>query len=147
MKTTFSRTFFPAVLIFLAGLLLVGVSFQSLFRSFMKKQAIGNLQNDAQTISDLAVAYYTQDSLSHQDFLVNLNFVSQVSQADAVICDSTGRLVLCSRAPFGCGHQGMVVSQEFLGEVFSTGCVTTTGVIQGLYEDERRQPSQTVSYL
>ena len=75
--------------------------------------------------------------MNHEDFLVNLSFVSQVSQADSVICDSTGRLVLCSRAPFGCGHQGMMVSQDFLGEVFQTGCVTTTGIIQGLYEDER----------
>ena len=54
-----------------------------------------------------------------------------------MICDSHGRLVLCSRAPFGCGHQGLQVSPEFLNEVFTTGCVTTTGVIQGLYEEER----------
>ena len=68
---------------------------------------------------------------------MNLSFVSQVSQADAVICDSTGRLVLCSRAPFGCGHQGMIVSPDFLQEVFQTGYVTSTGIIEGLYEDER----------
>ena len=68
---------------------------------------------------------------------MNLSFVSQVSQSDAVICNSAGQLILCSRAPFGCGHQGMIVSQEFLGEVFSTGCVTTTGIIQGLFEEER----------
>ena len=68
---------------------------------------------------------------------MNLSFVSQVSQADSVICDQTGRLVLCSRAPFGCGHQGLTISSDFLNQVFSTGCVTTTGIIEGLYEDQR----------
>ena len=124
-------------MVLLMAMLLIGTSFQALVREYLTDQAMEGLKNDGNAISALATAYYTEGTLNHEDFLVNLSFVSQVSQADSVICDSTGRLVLCSRAPFGCGHQGMVVSQDFLSEVFQTGCVTTTGVIQGLYEDER----------
>ncbi|MBR2422466.1 MAG: HAMP domain-containing histidine kinase [Oscillospiraceae bacterium] len=137
MRSAFSRTFFSAAMVLLMAMLLIGTSFQALVRNYLTDQAMEGLKNDGNAIAALASAYYTEGTLNHEDFLVNLSFVSQVSQADAVICDSAGRLVLCSRAPFGCGHQGMVVSQDFLGEVFQTGCVTTTGIIQGLYEEER----------
>ena len=137
MRSTFSRTFFSTAMVLLMAMLLIGTSFQALVREYLTDQAMESLKNDGNAISALASAYYTEATLNHEDFLVNLSFASQVSQSDSVICDSTGRLVLCSRAPFGCGHQGMVVSQDFLSEVFQTGYVTTTGVIQGLYEDER----------
>jgi len=137
MRSTFSRTFFSAAMVLLMAMLLIGTAFQALVRNYLTDQAIEGLKNDGNAISALAAAYYTEGTLNHEDFSVNLSFVSQVSQADAVICDATGRLVLCSRAPFGCGHQGMYVGPEFLSEVFSAGSVTTTGVIQGLYEEER----------
>ena len=121
----------------LMAMLLIGTCFQALVRNYLTEQAMEGLKNDGNAISALASAYYTEGTLNHEDFLVNLSFVSQVSQADAVICDSTGRLVLCSRAPFGCSHQGLTVSPDFLQNVFATGCVTTTGIIQGLYEEER----------
>ena len=137
MRSTFSRTFFSAAMVLLMAMLLIGTSFQALVRNYLTEQAMEGLKNDGNAISALASAYYTEGTLNHEDFLVNLSFVSQVSQADAVICDSTGRLVLCSRAPFGCSHQGLTVSPDFLQNVFATGCVTTTGIIQGLYEEER----------
>ena len=137
MRSAFSRTFFSAAMVLLMAMLLIGTAFQALVRDYLTDSSIEGLKNDGNAISALAAAYYTEGTLNHEDFLVNLSFVSQVSQADAVICDANGRLVLCSRAPFGCGHQGLYVSPEFLGEVFSAGSVTTTGVIQGLYEDER----------
>ena len=137
MRSTFSRTFFSAAMVLLMAMLMIGTSFQVLVRNYLTDQAMEGLKNDGNAISALASAYYTEGTLNHDDFLVNLSFVSQVSQADAVICDSTGRLVLCSRAPFGCGHQGLSVSQDFLQNVFTTGCVTTTGIVQGLYEEER----------
>ena len=137
MRSTFSRAFFSAAMVLLMAMLLIGTSFQALVREYLTDQAMEGLKNDGNAISALASAYYTEGALNQEDFLVNLSFVSQVSQSDAVICNSAGQLILCSRAPFGCGHQGMIVSQEFLGEVFSTGCVTTTGIIQGLYEEER----------
>ena len=124
-------------MVLLMAMLLIGTSFQALVKNYLTEEAMEGLKNDGNAISALASAYYTEGTLNHEDFLVNLSFVSQVSQADAVICDSTGRLLLCSRAPFGCGHQGLSVSPDFLQNVFSTGCVTTTGIIQGLYEEER----------
>ena len=68
---------------------------------------------------------------------MNLSVVSQVSQADSVICDATGRLVLCSDAPTGCSHQGMRINEEYLQQVFRLGYVGSTSEIENLYKDER----------
>ena len=138
MKTTFSRTLFPAALILMAALLLVGISFQALVRNYLTDQAIEGLKNDGTTIAHLAAAYYTEDTLSSNQFLVNLTVASQVSGADAVICDVTGRLVLCSDAPLGCHHQGLIINQpNFLQQVLQKEYVSRTGVLKGLYDEAR----------
>ena len=137
MRSTFSRTFFPAAIILLAALLLVGTSFQALAHNYMAEQTIESLKSDGSAIAHLAAAYYTENSLTDRNFLVNLTIASEVSGADAVICDTSGRLVLCSDAPLGCQHQGLVISQTYLRQVLSSQYVSSTGLIQGLYPESR----------
>ncbi len=137
MKTTFSRTFFPAAIILLAALLLVGASFQVLVRNLLARQVETTLKNDCAAIAGLATAYYTEGSVSRQDFFVTLSVATRVSGSDAVICDSRGRLVLCSDSPLGCKHQGMIIQNDYLQEVFSAGMVSDVGMVEGLYEDSR----------
>ena len=138
MKTTFSRTFFPAAIILLAALLLVGTSFQVLVRNYLTNRAIDGLKNDNSTIAAVAVAYYSENALSSREFLANLSVASQVSDADTVICDAFGKLMLCSDAPLGCEHQGLVIrNASYLKQVMTEGCVVSTGMIDGLYADAR----------
>ena len=137
MRTTFSRTFFPAAIILLAALLLLGTSFRALVEDFLQDNAMENLRSDATIISELASAYYTEGSLSSRDFLLNLDLSSRVSGADAIICDSTGRVVLCSDSPFGCEHQMLVIEEKYLNRVLQNGIATDTGAVPDLYPDAR----------
>ena len=138
MKTTFSRTFFTYAVILLAALLLVGVSFQMLVKNFLEDKAVENLKNDSSAIAQVAAAYYTDSNLSGRDFLINLSVASKISQADAVICDANGKLVLCSDAPLGCEHQGMVITnRDYLNQVKTQEYVVSSGMIDGLYDDAR----------
>ena len=137
MKTTFSRTLFPAAIILLAALLLVGTGFQVLVRNYMDESAIESLKSDGSAISSLASAYYAEGALSDRAFLTNLSVISQVTDSDAVICNATGQLVLCSDAPLGCEHQGMVIDQTYLQNVLKSDYLTDTGMINGLYSDAR----------
>ena len=43
MRSTFSRIFFPTVLLLLTALFLVGTSFQILVRNFLNRQALDEL--------------------------------------------------------------------------------------------------------
>ena len=137
MKTTFSRTFFLAAVVLLAALVLVGASFQLLVRNITTRQTENALKSECSTIAALASAYYGEGSLSTQDFFVNLSIATQVSGADAVICDGTGTLALCSDSPMGCVHQGMKVSEKYMQQVYREGMVLDVGMVQGLYQESR----------
>ena len=138
MKTTFSRTFVTYAVILLAALLLVGASFQLLVRNYLTNQTIDRLKNDCTTISQVAAAYYTDDAMSGKDFLINLSVASKVSGADAVICDSSGKLVMCSVSPLGCEHRGLTITtRAFLEQLSKQEYVVSNGIIEGLYQDSR----------
>ena len=137
MRTTFSRTFFPVALVLLTTLLLVGLVFQLLIRDYLTEQALNSLENDGNAVSALASAYYSDGSLSDRDFLVNLSLLHEISDADAVIFDSRGGLVLCSDAPFGCEHQGWTLEKSYLQQVLDSGTIRSIGTLSGLYSDDR----------
>ena len=137
MKTSFSRSFTTAALILLLALTLLGASFQMQVKTFMTQGTITELQQDAGVVADLAAAYYLDNSLNSREFLLNLDIVSQVTDADIVICDSNGFVVLCSSRITGCEHEGLQLNQEYMKKVMENGGDTATGVIRGLYSDQR----------
>ena len=137
MKTTFSRTFIAAASILLLALFLLGASFQMLVKDYLTDHTISDLKKDAQVVADLAAAYSIDGSLSSRDFLLNLDVASQISDADAVICDAGGRIVICSDALLGCEHQGMTVNDEYMRKVFRKDGDISTGRIRELYRDPR----------
>ena len=138
MKTSFSRSFSTAATILLLSLTVLGASFQMLVKEYMTETTISELQQDAQIIANLAASYSIDGSLTSREFLLNLDVAAQVSDADAVICDSDGKIILCSDALSGCKHQGMHISnKEYLEKVMKNGGDTATGIIKGLYTDNR----------
>ncbi len=137
MKSTFSRTFSAAAAILVLTLLILGTAFQTLVKGYLEERTISDLRSDAQVISRLAAAYSMDGSLSGQDFLLNLDVASQVSDADAVICDARGRVILCSDALLGCEHQGLTLNDSYLSKVLKNNGDIAIGVIQGLYTDTR----------
>ncbi len=138
MKTTFGRTFIAYMAILLAALLLVGVSFHLLARLHLTNQAVDRLKNDCDTIAQVAAAYDTEDGFFSKGFLTNLFVATKISNADAVICDASGNLLMCSDAPMGCKHQGLVItSKTYLERIKSQEHVISNGVIEGLYEESR----------
>ena len=145
MKSTYSRTFTTAATILLLALLLLGASFRMLVKEYLNDTTMNDLQQDASVIAELAAAYSIDGSLSSRDFLLNLDVAAQVSDADAVICDSTGRIILCSDALTGCEHQGLVLDSEYLQKVIQNGGDTTTGIVSGLYEESRYIVSTPIS--
>ena len=73
MKTTFSRTFSAFAVIFLAALVLIGVSFQLLTRSFLEGRTIAALKNNCSAISKVTVAYCNDEGITDRDFFINLS--------------------------------------------------------------------------
>ena len=99
MKSTFSRTFYPAAVILMAALLLVGASVQVLIKDYLAATEMADMRADGAAIADLAVAYGADGDLDEREFLIHLSLAGKVSGADVVICDTTGKLLVCSDAP------------------------------------------------
>ena len=137
MKSSFSRSFFPAITILLAALLCVGFIFRMLATNVMQDRAMDRLEAQAETVSQLASAYYISGAARETAFFINLSVATQVSGADIVICDSAGRLVLCSDAPMGCNHQGLQIGSDYMNSVFSKGHAQSVMYLEGLYEEVR----------
>ena len=137
MKSSFSRGFFSAAVLLLTALLLVGTTFQALMRDYLSNQVLTDLQADSTAIATLAAGYARQGDLDDLDFAVNLSVIAQTSGADTVICDASGKLVLCSESPVNCTHRGLVIDQRFLSRVMDSEGITSSGLIRGLYEDSR----------
>ena len=121
MKTTFSRTFSTLIIVLMVALVLVGISFQALVKDYLTDNTFSSLQKDADVISNLATAYSMEGSLSTRNFVLNLNIASQISEADAVICDSSGKIVICSDSPMGCEHQGWDIDDAYFNKVIQGG--------------------------
>ena len=137
MKSSFSRSFFTAATILLLALTALGASFTVQMNKFMEDSTVSGLQQDAAVIANLAAAYSVDGRLSSQELLLNLDIVSQVTDADVVICDKNGFIILCSDALTGCDHEGWQVNTDYLDKVIQQGSDNAVGIVRGLYTDQR----------
>ncbi len=137
MKTTYSRTFFATMIVLLLALTVVGFFLGALLEDYLEDSAFDKLGGVGQVIAELAEAYHAEDSLQSMDFLVDLDIAGQVSDADAVICNDHGMIILCSEDSVHCSHQGLAVSHDFYERVIHQNGVNDTGLLQGLYDDSR----------
>ena len=145
MRSSFSRTFFPIALIMLITLILVGVFFLSLADKYLQARTEQEMKNNCSAISDMAGAYLAEGSLTDDDFLINLSVAAKIAEADAIICDENGVLLVCSHAPLGCEHQGLHLDDpNFLSSLQTQIYVATGGYIDGLFEDVRYSISTAI---
>ena len=144
MKSSFGRNFLSASLILLLTLILLGSVFQQLTDNYLTDFTFRRLDENADTISRLATSFVTGDG-ERREFLINLDMASRLSGADIVICNSEGRVVLCSDSPFSCQHLRLQVNQQYLDKVIQAGRDAATGMIRGLYDDARYLVSMPIT--
>ena len=137
MKSTFSRYLLTAAALMVTALVLTGVFFQALMKNFLTEYKVNSLRKDANVIAELVQATYGDKAILTRDFNIAMTVAAAVSDADAVVCDSTGRLVICAESPLGCEHVGKVLNAEYLQRVFDEGGLTDTGRVEGLYDEVR----------
>ena len=121
MKSSFSRNFSTAATILLLTLTILGASFQVQINSFLEDTTISRLTQDSQVVANLAGAYGMDGKLVNRDLMLNLDVVSRITNADIVVCDDDGYIILCSGALNNCDHDGWQLNQDFLTKVYESG--------------------------
>ncbi len=137
MKTSFGRNFSMAATILLLALTILGAAFQLQVKDYLEGSSVSSLKEDATVIADLAASYSVEGNLQCRAFMLNLDVISQITNTDAVICDRDGFVILCSHGPNACDHQGLQLNRDYMDKVIQNGSDTATGVLQGLYEEQR----------
>ena len=94
MKSTYGRNFTTVAMILLLALTVLGASFQMLVKNYLTENALTGLRTDAEAIAKLTAAWSADGGLSSRGLLLNLDVASQMSDADVVICNGAGRVVL-----------------------------------------------------
>ncbi len=145
MRTMFSRQFALTASLIILSVALLGLA----FRVYISRYAIGmarqTLDHNAEVITDLAAAYDSSDNLSASwDVRINLSFASTVADTNAVICDESGTVILCSCSSLTCEHMGKQLDSDFVARVAETGKVSATATVTGLYPDERFLVAESV---
>ena len=139
-----SRQFQAAILLFLSAVLLLGVFLRHRVKTTLTEHAFSDLDDCASSLADLTAAYHTDGGIHNMQFLLNLDLVSKISRADAVICDSNGQIILCSDSPTGCKHQGRKLAKAYREEILSSGCTHNISNLENLYDDVRYIVAQPV---
>jgi len=138
MRSSFSRSFYPFATLLLTTLILVGVFFLQLAGRFLENQSVENLKNDCSAIAQVAGASLDGEGLQDGDFLIHLSMAAKISEANAVVCDENGTLLVCSDSPLGCQHQGLrITGEDLLEAVSQQDYVVSEGLIEGLYQESR----------
>ena len=132
-----SRQFQAAALLFLASLLLMGLALRMSIRNSLNDQMFSQLENDALVLSDLTKAYHEEGGILSIQFVINLDLVSRVSGADAILCDADGKIILCSDSPTGCIHQGYHLTDDYLHTIVEEDGCNHISTLKNLYDEVR----------
>ena len=137
MKSSFSRSFSTIATILLLALTVMGASFQIQVDHFLEDTTVSQLTQDAEVLANLASAYGMEDNLTSRELMLNLDVVSQITNADVLICDNQGFIILCSGNLTNCDYDGWQINQEYLDKVYEGGGYSATGTVRNLYNEER----------
>ena len=127
----------------IAALLLVcmvitGVSFRFLMLSSMESEKQETLLANAEAVAMLAKAYDTSGELEgNWDFRISLSLFTEVGDAEALICDTAGTVLICSCEQLNCDHIGVQIDPAFLTKIETDGSAFQKGILSGIYEERR----------
>ena len=157
MKTTFSRLFVMIVALLLFCMIFTGISFRFLMLSSIEAEKKQTLMADAQAVATLAEAYDSAGELERNwDFRISLSLFTEIGDAEALICDETGTVILCSCDQFTCEHLGRTMDAAFFADLGDDGTAFQRGMLTGIYEEARflsgcritaEQSGETIGYV
>lgn len=147
MKTTFSRLFALFAAVILLCLLLLGVSFRVMLRSYLEEEKRETLHNDAETLVSLTEAYdgMTQADSPWGDFRIALTSAAQAAGTDAMICDLDGNILLCACREIGCVHRGQSLAPALIEKITEDGEEFWEGSIPEIYEEDHYMEGMTIT--
>ena len=137
MKTAFSRQLALTAGMILLSFVLLGCSFTSLFYSYMLRNEKMSLSTNAEAVASYVSTQNTLTQIDDWELRLSVSYGASVSDTDVLITDPSGTVALCSCNQFVCDHVGKIVPSDMLQNMSADGYAYATGVLSGVYTDER----------
>ena len=137
MRTSFSRQFGLTAGMILLSFVLLGCSFSSLFYSYMLREEKNSLSTNASAVADYVSTQPTLTGTTDWNLQMSISYGAGVSDTDVILIAPEGDVVLCSCNRFHCDHLGKHIASDFLSRMDTDGYVYATGLLEGVYSDER----------
>ena len=137
MRSSFSRQFALTAGMILLSFVLLGCSFTSLFYNYMLREEKSALSTNAAAVAEFASTQYSLSGARDWNLQLAVSYGANVSDTDVVLSDPSGKLVLCTCGEFYCDHVGKYLDVDFMQRLTQDNYVYATGVLDGIYEDER----------
>ena len=137
MKTAFSRQLALTAGMILLSFVLLGCSFTSLFYSYMLRNEKMSLSTNAEAVAGYVSTQNTLTQIDDWELRLSVSYGASVSDTDVLITDPSGTVTLCSCNQFVCDHVGKIVPTDMLQNMSADGYAYATGVLSGVYTDER----------
>lgn len=138
MRTMFGRMLSLSIALILLSCTLLGFVFRFEMRRYLLSDKKETLANDAAAITSLAAAYNTTGELENNwDFRISLSLAADISEAQTLICDKNGSVVLCSCQETVCEYVGKVIPADALASTLTGGQYYERGTLQGLFPGTR----------
>ncbi len=136
MTTTFRRQLAMILCLLFGATLLIGLSFWAFFTRSAEEEREQSLHSTAQSVSVLLDAYSVA-YLSSWDFRTNLSVAAAASDNDILICDSEGKVLICSRELQRCDHIGRSIGKSTAKNVLESGYERVDLDATRLYDEGR----------
>ena len=138
MRSSFTRQLvLVASLILLTIAVLISAVYPTM-SGYLAEEKRRTLQSSAEAIADLTRAYVTVGDLQDSwDFRMSMSLASRVSDADTVVCDTDGQVLVCTCSSVSCEEVGKYVPESYLMTFSENAEPFSVGTLSGLYEDNR----------
>ena len=137
MRSSFQRQLTLTVGMILLSFVVLGGSFTSLFYNYMLREEKSALSTNASAVAAFVSAQSELSNAMDWDLQLAVSYGANVSDTEVLLSDTTGRTVFCSCGEFYCDHVDKQLDTAFLQKLSQDGYVYATGVLSGIYEDER----------
>ena len=137
MRSTFQRQLTLTVGMILLSFVVLGCSFTSLFYNYMLRQEKSSLSTNASAVAAFVSAQSELTDAMDWELQLAVGYGANVSDTEVLISDVSGVTVFCSCGEFYCDHVGKSLEAPCLQKIDDDGYVYTTGILNGIYGDER----------
>lgn len=145
MSGVFARQYTWMTGIIFLAILIVVISFVTTASSYISDMQQTRLSSNANTVSKLVSASLADTGRLDIPFRITFAAMGEVMTVHMLICDTNGKVIMCSDSPFCAEHAGKTVPEQLTRSVMNSGSHVEQSLLGGIYSANYNLAAHTVT--